>query len=145
MKSKLIHNAQQKTYALVFETGDECVTLMEQFAREHRLSAAQITGIGAFQQVTLGYFDWEQKSYLENKIDEQVEVVSLIGDVAEKGGEAKVHAHVVVARRDGTAYGGHLLGATIRPTLEVIVTESPSYLAKKMDPVSGLALINIDK
>ena len=145
MKSKLIHDAEQKTYALIFDSGDECVALLEQFAREHRLSAAQFTGIGAFQQVTLGYFDWEQKSYSENALDEQVEVVSLIGDVAEQDGEAKVHAHVVVGRRDGTAYGGHLLGATVRPTLEIIITESPSYLAKKHDPETGLALISIDQ
>ncbi len=145
MKSKLIHEAEQKTFALIFDSGDECVALLEQFARDHRLSAAQITGIGAFQQVALGYFDWEQKSYLENRIDEQVEVVSLIGDVAEKDGEAKVHAHVVIAKRDGTAHGGHLLRATVRPTLELIINESPFHLAKKHDPQSGLALISIDK
>lgn len=54
-----------------------------------------------------------------------------------------MHAHVVVGLRDGSARGGHLLSANVRPTLEVILTESPSYLKRVHDPESGLALIRI--
>ncbi|HUF81888.1 MAG TPA: DUF296 domain-containing protein [Burkholderiales bacterium] len=57
--------------------------------------------------------------------------------------EKKVHAHVVLGRRDGSACGGHLLSAKVRPTLEVILTESPGYLKRVHDPKSGLALIRI--
>ena len=42
-------------------------------------------------------------------MSEQVEVLSLIGDVALKDGEPKVHAHVVVGRSDGSTRGGHLM------------------------------------
>ncbi len=143
MKSKLIHDGDQKTYALVFDAGDECIELLEKFAEQQNLAAAQFTGIGAFQRVTLGYFDWQKKEYLENEIGEQVEVLSLLGDVAEKNGKPKIHPHVVVGKRDGTAHGGHLIRAIVRPTLEVILTESPAYLAKRHDPESGLALINL--
>jgi len=48
---------------------------------------------------------------------------------------------VVVSRADGTAMGGHLLEAHVRPTLEVVLTESPRHLHKRKDPDSGLALI----
>jgi hypothetical protein len=73
-----------------------------------------------------------------------VEVVSLIGDVALEGDEPVVHAHVVVAHSDGRASGGHLLGGQVRPTLEVVVTESPEHLRKRHDAESGLALISLD-
>ena len=73
--------------------------------------------------------------------DEQVELLSLIGDVALKEGEPVMHAHAVVGRKDGTAHGGHLLKAHIRPTCEVVLTESPAHLQKVVDPESGLALI----
>src|SRR5262249_50960767 len=96
-----------QTFVLVFETGDEAVELLGSFAREQGLSAAQLTGIGAFSDVVLGYFDWEQKDYRPISLDEQVEVVALLGDVALQDGEPVVHAHVVVARSDGAAYGGH--------------------------------------
>src|SRR3984885_11438013 len=54
-----------------------------------------------------------------------------------------VHAHAVIGRKDGTAHGGHLLEAHIRPTCEVVLTESPSHLQKHIDPQSGLALIRL--
>jgi predicted DNA-binding protein with PD1-like motif len=144
MRSKLINEAPQRTYALVFETGDDVMPLLLAFAREHHLEASHFSAIGAFQRLTLGYFDWQQKDYQRIPIDEQVEVVSLLGDIARKGKEPQVHAHAVVAKRDGTAHGGHLLEATVRPTLEVILVESPAHLARRFDPQSGLALIDPD-
>jgi predicted DNA-binding protein with PD1-like motif len=144
MQSKLIHsNNGEKTYVLIFETGDDAMEGLREFARSKTLSAAHFTAIGAFQHVTLGYFSWEMKEYQKIPLMEQVEVLSLIGDIAEKDGEAAVHAHVVVGRFDGSTRGGHLMEGRVRPTLEVILTESPSHLQKKLDPESGLALIRL--
>lgn len=145
MKSKLLHELDgTRTFALVFGTGDEVASGLAAFAREHRLGAASFTAIGAFRDVTLGYFDWDEKDYRKNPLREQTEVLSLVGDVAEdETGEPKVHAHVVVGRSDGTAHGGHLLEAHVRPTLEVVLTESPAHLRKRYDPESHLALIRL--
>ena len=144
MKSKLIHeHGGEKTYALIFDTGDEAMAGLVEFARRNALGGARFTAIGAFREATLGYFDWESKEYKPIPVDEQVEVLSLIGDVAIEGGEPKVHSHVVVGRSDGSARGGHLLEARVRPTLEVILTESPAHLQKHHDPESGLALIRV--
>jgi predicted DNA-binding protein with PD1-like motif len=78
-------------------------------------------------------------------VREQTEVLALVGDVTlDEAGGRKVHAHVVLGKRDGAACGGHLLAAKVRPTLEVIFTESPGYLQRQHDPTSGLALIRID-
>ena len=71
-------------------------------------------------------------------------MLSLVGDIALKAGEPQVHVHVVLGKRDGTAHGGHLLNAVARPTLELIVTESPEHLQKKYDKTTGLALIHIE-
>ena len=89
----------------------------------------------------LGYFDRDQKDYRKIPITEQVEVLSLLGDVALDNEQPKLHAHVVVGKSDGTAHGGHLLSAHVWPTLEVILTESPSHLRRRTDRESGLALI----
>ncbi len=143
MKPILMHEGGgEKTYALVFETGDEAMAGLSAFAREKGLTSARFTAIGAFRSVTLGYFDWEKKDYKKIRVDEQVEVLSLVGDVAlDDKGEPKVHAHVVVGRSDGTTRGGHLLEAQVRPTLEVMLIESPGRLRRRFDPESGLALI----
>lgn len=131
-----------KTFILVFQTGDELTEGLLQFAKEQKLSAASFKAIGALSSVRLGWLSWESKRYEPSvTLDEQVELLSLIGDVALKDGQPVVHAHAVVGRKDGTAHGGHLLGARIRPTCEVVLTESPTHLQKFIDPESGIAVI----
>ena len=145
MRSTLLHESDgQKTYAVIFETGDEVVSSLRAFARNHHLSGSHFTAIGALQDATLGYFDWAEKDYKRIPVREQVEVVSLIGDVADgEGGEPVVHAHVVLGKADGAALGGHLLEAHVRPTLELMLVESPRHLRRKHDPETGLALIRL--
>ena len=143
MKAQLLHEqGGLKTYAIIFATGDEVMRTLTAFAKEHRLGGSHFTAIGAFQEATLAYFDWDRKEYKKIPVPEQVEVVSLVCDVAlGENGEPKVHAHVVVGRSDGSARAGHLMEARVRPTLEVILTESPAHLQRRHDPQSGLALI----
>jgi uncharacterized protein len=145
MHAKVINESPERTYALIFETGDEVMSRLLGFARDNNLAASRMTAIGAFSRVTLGYFDWQHKTYEKIILDEQVEVLSLIGDIALKGNDRQIHAHVVVGKRDGSAHGGHLLDADVRPTLEVILVESPSYLVRTIDEQSGLALIDTGK
>jgi predicted DNA-binding protein with PD1-like motif len=144
MKAKLLHDQGEKTFAVVLDTGDEVAGGLLSFAKEKRLAGSHLTAIGAFSDVTLGYFDWQKKDYKKIPVREQVEVLSLVGDITlDEKGEPKVHAHVVVGRSDGTALGGHLLEAHVRPTLEVIVVELPKHLRRKYDPESKLALIQL--
>jgi hypothetical protein len=143
VQHKLLHeNVGQRTFAVVLESGDEVVGSLLAFSERMGISAAQLTAIGALSDVVLMYFDWEKKDYLRIPVREQVEVASLIGDVAmaPSGGPA-LHIHLVVGKRDGSAMAGHLGEAHVRPTLEVILTESPAHLRKVADPGTGLALI----
>src|SRR5882672_1019723 len=109
MKAKLIDDAAEKTYAVVFDAGDEVMSGLLGFAVNHALSASHFTAIGALEDVTLGYFDWNRKEYKKIPVHEQVEVLSLIGDITVVEGGHQVHAHVVVGKSDGTAHGGHLM------------------------------------
>jgi predicted DNA-binding protein with PD1-like motif len=144
MKAKLIHDGDEKTYALVFDTGDEVMTELCAFAKTQKLTASHFTAIGAFSNAMLGYFEWERKAYKQIPLQEQVEVLSLVGDIAvQEDGEPQVHAHVVLGKSDGTAHGGHLLQAHVRPTLEVILSAAPTHLRRTPDPTSGLALIRV--
>jgi hypothetical protein len=145
MKHKLLNGIDNATHALVFDTGDEVMEILKTFANEHCLKAARFTAIGAFSSVELGFFEFSRKDYKRIPVNEQVEVLSLIGDVALYGDESKVHAHVVIGKSDGTAMGGHLLKATVHPTLELILEESPGYLQRRMDEETGLPLIDISE
>lgn len=143
MKAKLIDETGQKTFALIFEKGDEFIDELTSFARENELGGSHFTAIGAFRDVMLGYFDREAKKYKQIPLVEQVEVLSLIGDIAVKDTMPQVHAHVVLGKADGTAHGGHILEAHVWPTLEVVLSESPKHLHRKIDPETGLALIEV--
>jgi predicted DNA-binding protein with PD1-like motif len=145
MKAKLLNENGERVFAVIFETADDPVAGLTRFADEQKLGASAFTAIGAFSEATLGYFDWEKKDYERIPVREQVEVLALVGDIALQDGTPKLHAHVVLGKRDGSACGGHLLVARVRPTLEVIVTESPAHLRRKHDPVSGLALIDLER
>jgi predicted DNA-binding protein with PD1-like motif len=138
MKSKKIDGGT----VLVFDTGDEVVSTLTEFAKANHIAGAHFTAIGAFSDAGLGYFDLQKKDYRKNQVDEQVEVVSLIGDIALDKGEPKVHAHVVVGKQNGAAMGGHLLEAHVRPTLELVLEDSGT-LKRKFDRESGLALIDL--
>jgi uncharacterized protein len=133
-----------KTFIVVFETGDELAGGLSAFAAEQRLSAASFKAVGALSSARLAWYSWEAKQYKPSvTLSEQVELLSLIGDVALSDGRPLVHAHAVIGRKDGTALGGHLLEAFVRPTCEVVLTESPAELQKFVDPDSGLALIRL--
>jgi predicted DNA-binding protein with PD1-like motif len=132
------------TYVLVFDKGDEAMAELRTFAEEHELGAAHFTGIGAFSSVVFGYFDRRRMDYDRTPLDEQVELLSIVGDVALDEGKPKVHAHVVVGRSDGSASGGHLLEGNVWPTLELVLTTSPAHLQKRSDSETGLALIDLN-
>ena len=143
MKTKLIHESDgQCTFVIALAEGDEAMACLKTFSAEHSLSADQFTAIGAFKSSVISYFDWETKSYENIPVAEQTEVASLTGDVfLDPQGKPAVHAHVVLGKRDGSALAGHFTEGHVRPTLEIILTESPAHLRKQHDPASGLALL----
>src|SRR5947208_3937758 len=143
MRSKLLNADPPITYAVVLDTGDEVTGELGKFVREHEVEAASVTAIGAFSRTVLGYFQWETKQYEKIAVDERVEVLSLLGDVAVGDEGPTLHLHAVIGKSDGSVVGGHLIEAYVRPTLEVILVQPPSYLRKRKDPETGLALIDV--
>ena len=145
MKAKVIEDADVVTYVVVCDPGDEAVSALTQFARAEQLEAAQITAVGGFESATVGWFDREARDYRRIPVDEQCELLSLIGDVAEGQDGPIVHMHAVLGLSDGTTRGGHLLEGRVFPTLEAIVTETPAELRKILRPDIGIALIDLDR
>ena len=143
MQYQLINNDQQKTFAVILESGEEVMEKIMGFAKEKKISAWQFTAIGAFSNTIVGFFDFSIRDYKKIPLKEQMEVLTLNGDITLFKGEYKIHAHVVLGKEDGSAHGGHLLKATVHPTLEIILNESPAYLSREINQESGLALIKI--
>jgi predicted DNA-binding protein with PD1-like motif len=145
MNSKLVwSNAGERTFVLILDPGEEAFAAITAFAVDRRLSGAALTAIGAFERATVGWFDLKKKTYRPIEIDQQCEALSLVGDIATgDDGKPSLHIHAVVGLSDGTTRGGHLLKATVRPTLEVTIVETPAHLHRKKRPELGIALINL--
>lgn len=144
MKDKLLQESDGlRTYALVLGEGDEAAAALKAFARERSIASARITAVGAFRRAVLRYFDWPTKRYLDNPVDEQCEVAAFMGDIAlGEDGKPMAHVHLVLGKRDGSAMAGHLKEGHVRPTLEILITETPEALQRVKDPETGLALID---
>ena len=142
MQVKLVHQqGGERVYAVIFSKGDEVLSGLTDFAKQYHVGDAHFTGIGAVSSALTAWFDLDRKLYHPLPINEQVEVLSMIGDIATFQGKPVIHTHVVLGKRDGTTAGGHLFEGHVNPTLEVFVTADDTQLGKRDDP-SGLRLID---
>jgi predicted DNA-binding protein with PD1-like motif len=142
MRVREVHHQTQRVLVVVCDKGEEAIATIGQALATEGLRSAQVTAVGGFSAGEVGYFDRDRREYLPIAMRGQVEVLSLLGDVAERDGEAALHVHAVLGRSDGSTLGGHLLRGEVWPTLEVIITEVAPELAKRVDPETGLALIS---
>lgn len=126
----------------VLDIGDEVMESLQRVAEREGFSAAHVTALGAFEKAELYFYDWSSKDYVSIPVDEATEVATLVGDIAlDAKGKPSLHLHAVLGKRDGTAVAGHLASGTVRPTLEMVITETPAHLRRLKDEDSGLALI----
>lgn len=142
MRSRETLDGDRRVLVLVCDKGEEAVQAVTRAVRQHGIAAAQVTAVGALQSGELGYFDRQAREYTKIPVTGQVEVLSLLGDIAQRDGQPEPHLHAVLGRQDGSTVGGHLLRGEVWPTLEVIITEVPPELGKRYDPETGLALID---
>jgi hypothetical protein len=142
VNAKRVRAEPAEAWALVFAPGDEAVAALAAFAAEHGVEAGSFTALGAFSAARIAWFNLDTREYEEIAVPEQVEVLSLVGDLALREGVPFVHAHAVLGRRDGSVVGGHLLAGTVRPTLELFLHVYPAPLVRVPDEGSGLALID---
>ena len=142
--AKIAGEAGAETRVVVLETGDEAFSALTKAANDAGITAASLTAIGAFESAVVGWFDFAKKTYRKIEIAQQCEVLSAIGDVAVgDDGKASLHVHVVLGLSDGTTRGGHLLEGKVRPTLEVVLTDTPAKLRRKKQADLGIALIDL--
>jgi predicted DNA-binding protein with PD1-like motif len=131
-----------KAYVLVLSQGDPVQAAIVAFAKDHHVVDAHFSAIGAVRDPEVAWFDESRKQFKAMSLHEQMEVLTLSGDITLGAeGQPLVHTHLVMARSDGEAWGGHLIEATASPTIELYVTTYPEPLYKRLDPATDLQLI----
>jgi predicted DNA-binding protein with PD1-like motif len=143
MQSKLVKDTPgEKVYTVIFSKGDEALSGLTDFAIQHKVEDAHFTAIGAVSGATLAWLDPAGKIYHRIPVDQQVEVLSLVGDVATFSGKPVVHMHAVLGKPDGSTVGGHVFELRVNPTLEVFMTVNQTPLKKKPDDATGMKVID---
>src|SRR5688572_15658852 len=105
MRTKVVTRAGDgtaRTMVAALERGDEVMGSLLDLAREHDVRGAAFTGLGAVETAVIAFFDRDRREYDEIPIDDQVEVVSLVGNVAWFDDAPRIHAHVVLGWPDGS-------------------------------------------
>ena len=145
MKSKLLSDSDSvRLFALVLDPGEEAFSAIGDFAAGQGIKGASVSAIGAFERATVGWFDFGSRDYRRIPVDEQCEVLSMLGDIGQDAdGAASVHLHAVLGLSDGSTRGGHFLDGVVHPTLEVMVTETPRHLCRRKRPELGIALLDL--
>lgn len=123
------------------KSGEKLPKAIIELASREKLTTAQVVGIGGVSRLRLAYFNSRRKKYEEHDFEEFLEVTSLLGNITLKDGHPFLHIHGTFGRRDLSVLGGHIVEATVFPTLEVVVTPTTNRALRKLDEKSGLNLI----
>ncbi len=143
----MVRSTQTEAKRVIFsrmESGEDVLETIEVVAAEYGVKSGQVNLIGAISGAKLGYFDLKANEYRDFFVDENVEVVSCMGNISTLDGKPLVHAHMIVADETGKCYGGHLMqGCKVSVTIELVIMETSMELTRAQDERTGLNLLNI--
>jgi predicted DNA-binding protein with PD1-like motif len=132
-----------RPYVLRLDEGEELIGTLERFLEEQRIRLGYFIAFGGFSAVELRYFNVRTRQYQTRPIDKQLEVVSLLGNIAVMDGRPKIHAHCVVSDEREETFGGHLGKGVVKPLLEVFLTAIDGELTRVHDEATGTAILQL--
>lgn len=101
--------------------GDEIMSNLASVAEKEKINAAEVTGIGAVDKVTLAFYKLATKDYEYIDLEEEFEVLSMLGNLTRNQGKFHPHIHIILGREDLSAIGGHLVEAFTSVTMEIVI------------------------
>jgi uncharacterized protein len=133
-----------RIFLVRLEHESDLLDSIRRIAEQRGITAAQFFVIGAVKKAAFSFYDQRKKKYVQEEVQEDLELLSCLGNISMMEGKTIVHAHVTLSNSQGKFYGGHLTEGTVVFAGEVSMTEliGPK-LERKFDEVTGLNLFNI--
>ncbi|MFP4497625.1 MAG: PPC domain-containing DNA-binding protein [Vulcanimicrobiota bacterium] len=131
------------TYIVRLYKGEEIGASLKEFARKYGITAGFINGIGAVDDVILGYFHMGKKIYIEEHLEEDFELLSLMGNFALIDDEPFAHLHIMLGRDNYQVIGGHMVQARVSVTCEIYIQAADTIIKRVLDEGSGLKLMDL--
>lgn len=112
---------------------------IENFMQEKGIKTAQVRVIGAVKTAVVAFYDQDKQLYIDDTFDQQLEIMSCIGNISLREGKPVGHLHVVFSDENGETLAGHLRPGTIVFSGEIFVQEllGPE-LHRGFNPLTGL-------
>ncbi len=132
-------------FIIRLEKGDDILASIGRFAEASKIGAALFEGIGSLNRVKLGHYDFVTKNYKYEIFSEDLEILSLSGNIALLNKAPLPHAHVTLGKRDFSVIGGHLDEGSIANMVEIGLTTLSGKLVKARDEKVGLNLLQLPR
>lgn len=129
-------------YVLRFDRGEEILGALAEFCRTEQVEAASFTAIGATGDAVISYYNLNEKKYEDHHIKENLEIISLTGNVSLLDSKPMVHAHVTLGDRELKVRGGHAKKLVVSATCEMALRKMKGWIARGKDEETGLNLMN---
>jgi predicted DNA-binding protein with PD1-like motif len=131
-----------RRYIFRFDKGEEVFVKLLEFAAQENISAASFNAIGACSEIELGYFNVNLKDYRKKPFYEELEMISLIGNLSVAEGKLVAHSHGMFGRTDFTTIGGHVFKAVVSVTCEMFLIKLDGQMNRKLDEATNLKLLD---
>ncbi|MEM2454434.1 MAG: DUF296 domain-containing protein [Candidatus Bathyarchaeia archaeon] len=116
---------------------------LKDLAKKIGVKTGVFTLLGALKNATLLYYVQNEKKYMKLTFDYPLEIVSGIGNIAVMNDDLIIHAHIVLADKEGRCYGGHLTEGSMVFSCEVHLKELTPTIQRKYNETTGLNLFSI--
>lgn len=135
--------SKQPTFQLLrFDKGEELIASLQEYCNKETILAASFQALGAARELTLAYYNLADKVYEDHKVKEDVEILSILGNIATMDKKIIVHAHGIFGKQDLQTIGGHIKKLVVSATCEVSLTILPGTLKRSFDEETGLNLLD---
>lgn len=127
--------------------GRELKAALAELVEQYSLDTAWMSALGACEWIDLTEYSQVGLQYEEGHRFERCELLSMVGNLSDRGGEPFWHLHAMISRRENgkeVVYGGHVLDAAIFALEFRIVCFDGLRLRRADDEATGLQLWSDD-
>ncbi len=134
----------ENTVVLRLDPNEEVLEQLAALAKTEHIRLAEVTGLGALKELHVCLFDPATKQFRNNTYQETLELLSLTGTITEQEGRPYLHIHASAANAKGGVYGGHLKGAVISATGEIVIRILNGVVGRVYNKEIGLNLFHFE-
>lgn len=133
---------QNNTYLLRFNKNEEVISELQQFCKRNAIFSGSFQGLGAAGEVVLSYYNLDKKIYEDTTFSEDLEIASMVGNIASMNTDLIIHTHGVFGKQNLSAIAGHIKKLIVSATCEITLIIFSEKIKRSYDEETGLNLLS---